>query len=256
MKNETKKKLQSLELGDLVIAIEEQENNIIYVDKTFDERMELLTDNLIEIRYNKLVKKLTTNACLKYDNASIESVDCELRGIDKNIIINLSNMRFIESATNLVITGPTGSGKTYLACALGVEACKHTYRTYYIRMQNLVKRIDELSSNQKQLKIWLKRLANYSLLIIDEWLTNKPTDRDVKFLYELFDLRSEVNSTIFISQFDKSTWHDRLGGGVHAESIMDRISHNAYKIPSATNNIRKHIDNEKLNKFIEEIEAK
>ena len=60
MKNETKKKLQSLELGDLVIAIEEQENNIIYVDKTFDERMELLTDNLIEIRYNKLVKKLTT----------------------------------------------------------------------------------------------------------------------------------------------------------------------------------------------------
>ena len=134
MKNETKKKLQSLELGDLVIAIEEQENNIIYVDKTFDERMELLTDNLIEIRYNKLVKKLTTNACLKYDNASIESVDCELRGIDKNIIINLSNMRFIESATNLVITGPTGSGKTYLACALGVEACKHTYRTYYIRM--------------------------------------------------------------------------------------------------------------------------
>ena len=89
---------------------------------------------------------------------------------------------------------------------------------------------DELSSNQKQLKIWLKRLANYSSLIIDECLTNKPTDRDVKFLYELFDLRSEVNSTIFISQFDKSTWHDRLGGGVHADSIMDRISHNTYKM--------------------------
>lgn len=256
MQTEIKKKLQSLELGDLVEAIQEQENNIIYVDKTFDERIELLTNKLIEIRYNKLVKKLTTNACLKYDNASIESLDCKFREIDKNIILNLANMRFIESATNLVITGPTGSGKTYLGCALGVEACKHCYRTYYIRMQNLIKRVDELSSNPKQLKIWTKRLANYSLLIIDEWLTNKPLEKDIKFLYELFDLRSEINSTIFISQFDKSTWHDRLGGGVFADSIMDRISHNAYVIPSSTNNIRKHFDNEKLNKFIKEIESK
>lgn len=256
MKNETIKKLQALELGDLVSAIEDQENNLIYIEKTFDERIEMLADKLIEIRYNKLVKKLTLNACLKYDNASVEGVDCSLRKIDKNIIINLSNMKFIDSATNLVITGPTGSGKTYLACALGVEACKHTYRTYYIRMQNLVKRIDELSSNPRQLKIWLKRLANYSLLIIDEWLTNKPTERDIKFLYELFDLRSEVNSTIFISQFDKSTWHERLGGGVHADSIMDRISHNAYVIPSSTQNIRKILNNEKLNEFVKEIEGK
>ena len=256
MQTETKKKLQSLELGDLAEAIQEQENNIIYIDKSFDERMELLVNKLIEIRYNKLVKKLTMNACLKYDNASIESLDCSFRGIDKNIILNLANMRFIESTTNLAITGPTGSGKTYLACALGVEACKHCYRTYYIRMQNLIKRVDELSSNPRQLKIWLKRLANYSLLIIDEWLTSKPLKKDIKFLYELFDLRSEVNSTIFVSQFDKSTWHDRLGGGVFADSIMDRISHNAYVIPSSTNNIRKHFDNEKLDKFIKEIESK
>ena len=126
---------------------------------------------------------------------------------------------------------------------------------FILECKNLVKRFDELSSNPRQLKIWLKRLANYSLLIIDEWLTNKPSERDIKFLYELFDLRSDVNSTIFISQFDKSTWHERLGGGVHADSIMDRISHNAYVIPSSTQNIRKILNNEKLNKFIEIIEG-
>ncbi len=115
---------------------------------------------------------------------------------------------------------------------------------FILECKNLVKRIDELSSNPRQLKIWLKRLANYSLLIIDEWLTNKPSERDIKFLYELFDLRSNVNSTIFISQFDKSTWHEILGSGVYADSLMVRISHNECAIPSSTQNIRKILNNE------------
>lgn len=123
-------------------------------------------------------------------------------------------------------------------------------------MQTLIKRIDDLYLNQKQLKIFLKRLANYSLLIIDEWLTYKPSEKEVKFLYELFDLRSGVNSTIFVSQFDKSIWHERLGGGMHADSIMDRIIHNSYVLPSSKNNIRKILDNEKLNILISELESK
>lgn len=212
MKFEIKKKLQSLELSELVLAIENNENNINYIDKSFDERLELLLNNLIEIRYNNLVKRLIKNAEFKYDNASIESIDFSLRDIDKNILINLSTMHFITLASNLIVTGPTGSGKTYFACSLGIEACKRQYRTYYIKMQTLIKRIDDLYINQKQLKIFLKRLANYSLLIFDEWLTYKPSEKEVKFLYELFDLRSGINSTIFVSQFEKSTWHERLGG--------------------------------------------
>ena len=88
-------------------------------------------------------------------------------------------------------------------------------------------------------KIFLKQLANYSLLIIDEWLTYRPFEKEIKFLYELFDLRLGVNSTIFVSQFDKSTWLERLGGGMHTDSIMDRIIHNSYVLPSSKNNIRK-----------------
>lgn len=254
MNFELKKKLISLELSALVLAIENNENNINLIDKSFDERLELLINNLIEIRYNNLIKRLIKNADFKYDNASIESLDFSLRDIDKNILINLSTMHFITLSSNLIITGSTGSGKTYLACALGVEACKHQYRTYYIKMQTLIKRIDDLSTNQKQLKIFLRRLANYSLLIIDEWLTYRPSEKEIKFLYELFDLRSGVNSTIFVSQFDKSTWHERLGGGMHADSIMDRIIHNTYVLPSSKNNIRKIKYNENLALLIDELQ--
>ncbi len=254
MNIELKKKLQSLELSDLVQAIEEQEGNVIYADKSFDERIELLAEKIGEVRYNKLVKKLITNATFKYPSASIESLDFESRKEIKNTIINLSNMKFIESNTNLNIVGPTGSGKTYLACAFGVEACKKTYRVYYIRMQNLTRRIDELTGNPKELKKFLKKLSNYSLLIIDEWLTYKVSDKELKFIYELFELRSDYTSTIFVTQYNVSEWHERLLGGQHADSIMDRIVHNSFDIPSVNDNIRKKIGETKVKELTKNID--
>ena len=250
MNIELKKKLISLELSDLAEAIEKQENDTSLIGKSFNERIEILSEEISTIRYNKLVAKLINNACFKYSSASIISIDTDLRGINKDIIMNLGELGFIESATNIMIIGPTGSGKTYLGCALGVESCKNAYRTYYIRMQDLTRKIDDYTSSPRLLKMFLKRLSNYKLLIIDEWLTNKPSERDIKFLYELIDSRNDIYSTIFITQFDIDTWHERLGGGQHADSIMDRLLSNHYEVPSSENNIRKILGKEKADSFV------
>jgi len=127
-------------------------------------------------------------------------------------------MGFVANATNLVITGPTGAGKTYLACALGVEACRQTYRVLYIRMPDLMRNFENQSDNLRELTKYRKRIGNYQILILDEW-------------------------------------HNRLGGGTQADSIMDRIIHNAYEIPTNETNLRKLYDSKKLKRLVDEIEA-
>ena len=152
MNIEIKKKLMSLELTDLALVIEKQENDPSLVDKSFNERISILAEEVSTIRYNKLVAKLITNANFKYSSANINSVDAAIRGVSKDTINNLGELNFINTATNIMIVGPTGSGKTYLGCALGVEACKNTYRTYYIRMKDLTRKIDDYSSSPSKLK--------------------------------------------------------------------------------------------------------
>ncbi len=249
MNTELKNKLRKLELGDFVEAIEEEENDISLASKSFDERIDYLCEWLTNYRYNKLVQKLITNAYLRFPEADVSSLNYEIRAINKDTIINLSNMKFVETNTNILIIGPTGSGKTYLACALGKEACKHTYRVFYIRMQNLTRRVEDLINNSTETNKFLKRLANYHVLIIDEWLTYKVSDKTLRFLYELFELRSDKHPTIFVTQFDSGEWHERLLGGQHADSIMDRIMHNSFSIEKTDANLRKYYGEQQVNKL-------
>ena len=164
-------------------------------------------------------------------------------------------MGFVSNATNLVITGPTGAGKTYLACALGVEACRQTYRVLYIRMPDLMRNFENQNDNLRELTKYRKRIGNYQLLILDEWLNYKLSEKDAKNLYELFEQRSGNHSTVFVGQYPVDEWHGRLGGGTQADSIMDRIIHNAYEIPTNETNLRKLYDSKKLKKLVDEIES-
>lgn len=255
MNYKLKRKLISLGLEDFVNVVEENESNILNTDKTFDERIYDIASRLEEIRNNNRITRLIANANFKYKTASVESVDCSCRSINKETLNNLAKMKFLLKGNNINITGYTGSGKTYLACALGVEACKQGYRTYYITMQNLFKTFDNLQDKPRKLKEQKTKFANYKLLIIDEWLMDKPNEKELRYLYELIDSRLG-NSNIFVSQFDPSEWYDKLGGGIKAESILDRILHIAYPIPSAKTNIREKIDTQILEELKKEIEVK
>lgn len=255
MKFEIKKNLTKHELGDLARLIEAQENDITLTDLSFNERLEHLLEELILERENKLINRLIRAANFKYPMASVESLDYEARQVKKSTIINLASMGFVNTATNLIITGPTGAGKTYLSCALGIEACKKTYRVCYIRMPDLMRSFEERRDDLRDLTKYRRRVGNYHILIIDEWLNYKLTEKDAKLLYELFEQRSGTNPTIFVGQFAVSEWHDRLGGGTQADSIMDRIVHNAYEIPSTETNLRKIYDNKRLEDLKSEIEG-
>ena len=250
MNSEIKKELCVLELGDLASIIEKQEHDISLIDLSYDERMDALLSEVITLRKNNLIKKLIKNANLKYPQASIESLDCEAREIDKNKVINLASMGFVSAATNLIITGPTGAGKTYLASVLGIEACRQTMRTCYIRMPDMLSHIQTHKDNLREQVRYRKRLGNYKLLIIDEWLNYKINERESRFIYELIEHRCGNNSTIFVGQYGISDWHERLGGGTQADSIMDRIIHNSYEFPTSDNNLRKLYDSKKAQSVI------
>jgi len=255
MNFELKKALTTLELGDLVRIIELQEKDLTLMDLSFDERLEILLSTLVQERENRLISRLIRNSFIKYPHASVETLDYSARDINKNVIINIANMGFMSTSTNLILTGPTGSGKTYLASALGIEACKKEYRTLYIRMPDLMRNFENLKDNLREQTKYRKRIGNYPLLIIDEWLNYKLTERESKILYELFEQRAGNHPTVFVGQYEIEAWHERLGGGTQADSIMDRIIHNSYPLPSSETNLRKLYDNRKLRSLVEVIET-
>lgn len=158
-----RKQLAVLELGDLAAVIENQEKEVSLVNLNYNDRLEHLLTELITERQNRLIGRLTKNAELKYSNASLETLDCEARGINKDMIVNLASMGFVSAATNLLITGATGAGKTYLSCVLGVEACKQTLRTYYIRMPDMMGHFQNHKDNLREQVRYRKRIADGSV---------------------------------------------------------------------------------------------
>lgn len=248
-----KKQLAVSELGDPVSAMENQEKDVSLVNLNYNDRLEHLLTELITERQNRLVAGLTKNAELKYPDANLETLDCEAGGINKDMVVNLASMGFVSAATNLIITGATGAGKTYLSCVPGAGACKQALRTCYIRMPDMLGHFQNHRDNPRGQIRYRKRLGNYKVLIIDEWLNYKINERESKFIYELIEQRCGNSPTIFVGQYDVADWHEGLGGGTRADSIMDRIIHNSYTVPTTDNNLRKLYDSKKAKVIIDSL---
>jgi len=213
-------------------AFRMQENDPKMKDVPFADRLGMIVDLEYTNRKNNSRKRLIKSAGFDQPDADILDVDYTSgRKLNKELIRTLASCEYIGEYRNLFITGATGGGKTYLACAFGMEACKRYYTTRYVRLPDFLMEL-ELSKNTGT---YFKAMAKYTsptLLILDEWLLLRPSEHEQKDIFELLHKRRKRSSTIFCSQYRTDEWYEQLGGAASplADAIVDRIIHDGYRI--------------------------
>jgi len=239
--DETKRKLRELGMDDFVEVLGEQERNESYESFPFSQRLDIAVDEFYNRKNLARAKRLVHCAKLRYPSADTATMYYEGRGLDRNKMLELSTCSYFEANQNIIINGFTGSGKSFVACALGKAACRHLHRTRYYRMPEMMEDLNLTEQTRGSISRAVTRLANYHLLIVDEWLLDIPSETEQKYLLEIFEKRYDMWPTIFCTQYKISEWHPRLGGGVLADAIMDRIVHNSIVISSGKYNMREFL---------------
>ena len=239
--DETIRKLRELRFPEMVEILHRQENDVTYMDMPFDERIQYVTDYIYQIKQDGKIKRLVKGARFRFPNAEISSVHFEKRGLDKRLLLELGTCAFIRHSHDVVCTGFTGAGKSYLSCAIGKQACKNGYRVKYWRLPDLLEDFSLQNVKLDGRRKLIRKLQRYDLLILDEWMSSNLNDAQIAFLFELIESRYQNGSTIFCSQFTPDEWLSKLGGGPQADAITDRIVHESVFFGSGDLNMREVI---------------
>ena len=223
-------KLNQLKLHGMAEALTEQMQATMYSTLSFEERLGLLVDREVTVRDNRRLTNLLRGARLRYANACPEEIDFRTpRGLSKEAILSLAQNSWVKGKQNIIITGPTGSGKTFIACALANSACRNGHSAYYIRLPRLLQDLNISRGDGSYGKL-LIRLAKYTILVIDDWGLAKLGDKERRDILEVLEDRHGITSTIVASQIPTDKWHDTIGDPTIADAVLDRLVHNSHMI--------------------------
>ena len=227
--NEISKNMRWLKLDAMADEYDTLSRSDKYMKMTADEILRRLTDAQIDAVRNKTAANKPT-AKLEYSTASLNNIDYSpSRKINRGVIQILETNEYITAPHDVIILGAAGCGKSYIACAIGRRACDGGFNVRYINMDDLVLLMEEAEVNQTVRKTF-KKICNYDLLIIDEFLTEALTDHEISILSKILDKRAYKKATIYVTQKPVASWHKSLGSEYRAEKIIDRIQNNAYKL--------------------------
>ena len=232
-------KLIAMKLSGMVEGLEEQMNSPVYNDLSFDERFSMLVDKEMTSRENRRLSMLMRRARFRHPNACVEEVDFRAkRGIRKETVLKLAQNEWIKKHRNLIITGPTGVGKTYLACAFGVSACREGISTCYVRLPRLLQEMKVSRADGSYIKL-LGKISRIQVLIVDDWGLSPLNDTERRDFLEIIEDRHNVRSTIVSTQYPVSKWHKIIDDPTIADAICDRLVHNAYTLNLKGESMRK-----------------
>ena len=231
-------KLQALRLTGMVKALSEQMHMSDISDLSFEERLGLLVDREMTERHGRRLKTRLRQAKLRL-SAALEDIDYRHpRGLDKSLMVSLASCQWVRDRRNILITGPTGIGKTWISCALGQAACRGGYTTLYLRLPRLLQELPIAKGDGRYPKL-MASLAKTDVLILDDWALAKLNDDHRRDLLEVLEDRHDRKSTLVSSQFPLEYWHEAIGNPTLADAILDRLLHNAYKIILKGESMRK-----------------
>ncbi len=210
-----------------------------YIHMPFEERLAHLIDAEIINRKNCRIKQYLRAAKLKYRNAFLEDIEyLANRNLERSQIATLAKNQWIEQQHNIIIEGATGTGKTYIACALAHNAIVGGYSAYYARISKLLSEIKLVRADGSYLS-FLKRLTKMRVLILDDFGVAPMDTRDAQELLEIIEDRVGSGSTIITSQLPVENWHDYLSNGTVADAVLDRLVHNSYRLNLEGDTMRK-----------------
>lgn len=235
----TRDKLGALKLQGFIEVFEElsQPNN--KADLTLNESLTLMADREILQRQNRRTSRLLNAAKLRYPGASLQAIDYRLpRKFNQQQFKSLVQCEWIQQGKNILLIGPTGVGKSHMACALGTMACQNLLTTRYYRVSRLIEEL-RLSHADGRYSKFLEHLSKKSLLILDDWGIDQLDRQARRDLLEVLEDRTNQTSTIITTQLPIDHWHDYIGDGTIADAICDRVTNNAYIFTIEGESVRK-----------------
>jgi DNA replication protein DnaC len=223
-------KMREMQLDTMAEAFRTQESDPSIASLSFADRLGLLVDAEWSSRRSRRLTRLIRGAQFHFPGACVEDIEYhDDRKLDKALISKLATCTYILDKHNIVILGASGAGKTYMACAFGIAACKNFLRVKYVRLPELLNDL-AVARNVGTYKKLMQQHKRVDLLILDEWLLHKLKEPEARDLLEIVEARHQQGSTIFLSQFSPAGWHSKINESTLADAILDRIVHDSYEI--------------------------